>query len=249
MGLGKLTIARSTSDSWWIEGLRTHPDFEGRGVASQTFRYLIHTWRQVGSGRLRLATHCENFPIHHLCEQNGFRKLGELVIYKAAPLDEAGHHFKPILADEAAQVLARLEDSALLEKNLGVIDMGWVWTVPTLQVVGSTIEAGLGWWWNPTRNLQQDHIQQSELSGLVLVMIDPEVETGPAQWIVQGLDCPEDQLAQCLHEVRCLAFERGAGAISWNLANRPELVSAAQAAGFERAWDLSLFIYAISQSP
>lgn len=32
VGLSKIT--RIDADQWWLEGLRVHPDFQGRGVAS-----------------------------------------------------------------------------------------------------------------------------------------------------------------------------------------------------------------------
>jgi GNAT superfamily N-acetyltransferase len=233
VGLGKLT--RHSPGNWWMEGLRTHPEFEGRGIASQIFRYLQDTWLQTGDGILRLATHSENLPIHRICERNGFQRLGELIIYKAPPLDQTCHTFQPVTADEMPVVLARLKSSQLLRQNLGLLDIGWTWTDPALEIIQPTLEKGLAWWWKGSTKKPSE--------GLCLILLDPEAEESSAQWIIQGLDCPMEHLVEFLRDLRCLAHARGGGAISWNLANRPELIQAAQAAGYQRAWDLSLYIY------
>lgn len=48
IGLGKLTLL--APGEWWLEGLRTHPDFEGHGVASHLHEYLLNFWLQNGKG-------------------------------------------------------------------------------------------------------------------------------------------------------------------------------------------------------
>jgi len=39
LGLSKLT--RLSESDWWLDGLRVHPDFEGRGVASSMHDFLF----------------------------------------------------------------------------------------------------------------------------------------------------------------------------------------------------------------
>jgi RimJ/RimL family protein N-acetyltransferase len=240
VGLGKLT--RHSPGSWWMEGLRTHPEFEGRGIASQIFRYLQYTWQRTGDGILRLATHSENLPIHHICERNGFQRLGELIIYKALPLDQACHTFQPVTAGEMPSVLARLKSSQLFHENLRLLDIGWTWTDPAPEIIQPTLEKGLAWWWQAA--------DEQVPMGLVLVILDPEANEATAQWVIQGLDCPPERLSDLLLDIRRLAFaEAGrtvSRTVSWNLANRPELIQAAEAAGYQRAWDLSLYIYTLS---
>lgn len=233
VGLGKLT--RHSPGSWWMEGLRTHPDYEGRGIASQIFRYLQDTWQQAGDGILRLATHSENLPIHHICERNRFQRLGELVIYKAPPLEQSCQAFQPATPAEMPVVLARLKSSQLFQQNLGLLDIGWTWTDPAEEIIRPTLEKGLAWWWRAA-------IEQEQM-GLVLVILDPEAEEETAQWVIQGIDCPQERLSDLLLDIRRLAFTDAGRTVSWNLANRPEIIQAAQAAGYDRAWDLSLYIY------
>jgi len=50
IGLGKLT--RLSSEDWWLEGLRVHPDFEGIGIAAQLHDYLLDIWLNKGSGKI-----------------------------------------------------------------------------------------------------------------------------------------------------------------------------------------------------
>jgi GNAT superfamily N-acetyltransferase len=239
-GLGKLT--RLSVDNWWMEGLRTHPDFAGRGVASQTFHCLLETWQRTGSGTLRLATHSKNTPIHYICEREGLEWLGELVIYKAYPLAEPCQAFQPIAAAEIDSVLTSLKSSAAFGMNLGLLDLGWTWSAPAREIVRRTLEDGLGW-----RRLPSSGEREGKPHEHVFITVDPEAAEGPPQWVIQGLGCPEDQLTQLLHDLRCLAHMQGAGSVSWNLVPRPELTAAAGAAGYERAWDMSLYLYTTSK--
>jgi hypothetical protein len=158
-----------------------------------------------------------------------------LVIFKANPLYEASQTFQPAIVAEMPIVLERLKSSPLLQKNLGLLDIGWTWTDPAPEIIQPTLEKGLAWWW-------QAESEQGPI-GLALVILDPEADEATAQWVIQGLDCPQERLTELLLELRRLAYAKAGRTVSWNLANHPELIQAAQAAGFKRAWDLSLYIY------
>jgi len=45
IGLSKLS--RLSEQDWWLQGLRVHPEFEGRGVASQLNEALMQVWQAL----------------------------------------------------------------------------------------------------------------------------------------------------------------------------------------------------------
>jgi GNAT superfamily N-acetyltransferase len=128
VGLGKLT--RVSDADWWLEGLRTHPGLEGRGVASQMHAYLLERWLQTGAGTLRLATASFRVAVHRLCQRTGFDKVAELTFFKApatqADVDSTevlGKTFRLLKPGEAGQALAFASQSPLLAYTSGM-EMG-----------------------------------------------------------------------------------------------------------------------------
>ena len=81
MGVFKLT--KFQEGEWYLEGLRVHPDFQGKGIASHIHEYVVDTWRRMGSGIIRLVTGSYNVKVHHMCEQTGFKRIAEFIPYRA----------------------------------------------------------------------------------------------------------------------------------------------------------------------
>ena len=86
VGFAKLT--RLSASQWWLEGLRVHPAYEGRGIASHINDYLLEYWLRHGDGFVRLATSSERVKVHRMCAHRGFVKIGEYSFYGAPVLDE-----------------------------------------------------------------------------------------------------------------------------------------------------------------
>ena len=77
VAMSKLT--QIDTNQWWLEGLRVHPDFQGRGVASRLHEYLLEYWRRHGSGIIRLATFFNREPIKHLAMRSGFHPVASYI--------------------------------------------------------------------------------------------------------------------------------------------------------------------------
>jgi GNAT superfamily N-acetyltransferase len=107
-GFGKLT--RLSQLDWWMEGLRVHPDFEGRGIASRINDYLLDYWQRIGSGFVRLATVSSREPVKHLARKKGFQIIGEYSTFKA-PIsnldsnDAIKNIFQPLNPDEVPEAV------------------------------------------------------------------------------------------------------------------------------------------------
>ncbi len=64
---------------WWMEGLRVHPDYQGRGLARIMHHYIVNQARQQGEGVVRFATASENTIVHRLAGETGFRLVGDFI--------------------------------------------------------------------------------------------------------------------------------------------------------------------------
>src|SRR3972149_1024856 len=133
VGLSKLT--RLGPAEWWLEGLRVHPDFEGRGIASHLHEYLLDFWQRTGSGVIRLGTASFRKPVQHLCDRTGFRKVAEYSIFSAPVLpgsdsNSTATNFTPINIDEAQTAVDLALQSPALSLVYGLMDTGWQWATP-----------------------------------------------------------------------------------------------------------------------
>jgi GNAT superfamily N-acetyltransferase len=68
--IDKLTMLSPTEA--WFEGLRVHPDFRRRGLASRLQKYMIGEAARLGAQVIRLTTLATNRPVHLACYRDGF---------------------------------------------------------------------------------------------------------------------------------------------------------------------------------
>jgi GNAT superfamily N-acetyltransferase len=228
VGLGKLS--QLTPDDWFLQGLRTHPEFEGRGVAAQIHDYLVKHWIQHGHGALRLATNALRYPVHHLCERTGFRRLGEYSWYEAPALEEVYDEFEPVAEKQAQAVLEYLHASPLFDLLDRLVDMGWEWQLPTLALLQDIARQGRLYWWQGGRGLIGYYLDEDEQRATVT----------PALALAA---CQLADLAELLIAFRRLAAQRHYDQAGWVAQLRPELSAALEAAGYVRLWDGSVYLF------
>ena len=229
-------LGRLSPDEWWLQGLRVHPDFEGRGVASQVHDYLVEAWRHLG-GTLRLSTGSDRYPVHHLCERTGFSKVGEFSFFTALAIpavETEPDHFCPLSLNEITHGLECIHSSPSLPLQHGLWELGWEWMRPSAEVLVEAVQRGLAFWWRD---------QQS----LLACRIDEE-EDMPGPYI-QHLACNLDDLRACLEDFRRLATRLGYAYAGWVAPLQPWLLQALVQAGFERSWNGSIFLYAQEHHP
>jgi GNAT superfamily N-acetyltransferase len=229
LGLGKLT--RLAAGQWWLEGLRTHPEFEGRGIAASLHDYLVNAWLQNGNGTLRLATASFRRAVQHLSDRSGFIKVGEFSPFRANALEGNVLDFRPLEERQAGSALAILQASPALALCGGLIDLGWEWCAPVSELLADTASQGEAFWWRGER-------------GLVLLRQDQDDESGDTLLNIQSLACQVEDLATLLQACRSLAKAQDYPSIEWRSPLQPAALTALESAGFERGWDASVYIYA-----
>ncbi len=241
VGLGKLS--RLSPEDWWLQGLRVHPEFEGRGVASQLHEALMQAWQEIGCGTVRLATASFRLPVQHLCERLGFRKVGEFTPF-AAPSGlsekhtggqqtsqpgEAPETFTPLKTEEVAEALSIALPSESLRLNYGQIDMEWEFTPLRLEYLRRASAQGRAWWWRGRRGLLAAYTEADNQG----------VDTLAAMFVA----CSQPELSACLVDFRRLAAAQGYSKAAWVAALNPELAPALQAASFQRDWEHAMYLY------
>lgn len=236
IGLGKLS--RLAEGDWWMQGLRVHPKYEGHGVASQLNDAMLEIWQKMGGGVVRLATASFRLPVHHICEKTSFTKVGEHTSFIASPtipersdfIHAEGTPLRLLVAEEIPEALAFALESPALAFSSGLMDMGWEWAPVRSAYLGRAVERQDAWWWQGRQAL--------------VVLHDDEDEGEPPGLVVEFMGGLVENVPPCLLDIRRLAGARGLERVSWMAALKPDVVETLRAAGFERDWEDTLFIYA-----
>jgi GNAT superfamily N-acetyltransferase len=198
VGTGKLT--RLSDQDWWLEGLRVHTKYQGKGIASHLNDYLLQVWLRSGGGTVRLATSSLRLAVHHLSERRGFSKIAEFSAFVAPVITEATNNFTLVEENEIPEALEDALDSQSLGWSTGLMDLGWQWAIPRESYIIEAIRRGQAWWWQGRR-------------GLLVIWEDEEnQETRPAISLVA---CPAADMAMLLLDYRRLAWKSGYKQASW----------------------------------
>ena len=231
VGLGKLT--QLSAREWWMEGLRVHPDYERRGIASHLNDFLLDYWQRHGAGVVRLVTASYRLPIHRICEHTGFQKVGEFTPYLAPTSDqESGGQdeiaFAPL---DESQVKAGTDfvlASPILALSAGLMDLGWQWVTPSLDSIRQAINKQQAYWWLNRRGM---------------LVFSEDNERSLRTSMIRLLACQNEDLVEILQDYRRLAGQLGFHQAGWIAPLQPKVVLLLDQAGFQRDWDASLFVF------
>jgi GNAT superfamily N-acetyltransferase len=231
VGISKLS--RLSRSEWWLEGLRVHPDFQGRGIASHLNDYLLEYWASKAGEILRLVTASFRVQVQHLCQHSGFQKIAEVTPFVAEPVPGPAERFSPFMAGEEGMALEMSLRAPALTLPGGLIDIGWQWVSPSLENIGFAVAQERAWWWG------------SEPGGreALLLAREDEEDDGQRLLVIQLIACPLERLAACLEDYRRLAGSLGLGRAAWFAPLDAALEPSLQAAGYQRDWEESLYIY------
>ena len=226
--VGVFKLTKFQDQEWYLEGLRVHPDFRDRGIASHIHHYVLDSWRRMGSGIIRLTTASHNVKVHRMSEQSGFKRIAEFIPYRAQVLDEPSDNFIQVEGNDARRAMDFVLSSQTHALSSGLMNLDWVFADPQIKHFQDTIEEGHAWWWR-------------ENLGFIAIWEDEDdKERTPG---IQLLACPIDKLGELLLDYRRLMDTLGYQSAEWTAPNHPEVISALEGAGFERSWDISMYVY------
>ncbi len=231
VGFGKLT--RLSDSDWWLEGLRVHPEFEGRGIASHLNDYLLDYWQRIGSGVVRLATSSSREQVKHLSRKKGFQIIGEYTTFKALLTDKPTSGsveslFHSLNRKKVGEALDWLTESGKERLPFGLMDLGWQFAEPIMEYIDRFLQTNQIWWWKDKQG--------------ILVMV--EKKDGGDRWArIRMLASDVKELDLFLSDVLLFAGDNGYAGVTWLAPLIPQVVKKLSEAGFERDWDASLLIF------
>lgn len=224
--VGLCKLSRIGADQWWLQGLRVHPEYEGRGIASHLHAYMLDTWQRTGSGVLRLATASFRAPVQHLCDRTGFTKMGEFTPFIAPGLPDEAKGFELVHESEAGKAFDYARREGSFQLTGGLMEIGWEWASITKERLLEAAHSRRLWWWEMGR-------------ALLAAREDEEEEA----LVISLVSCPRQDLSACLLDYRRLAGSLGFGRAGWFAPLGAGLEAALDSAGYQREWDASVYLY------
>lgn len=229
IGLSKLT--RLDADQWWLEGLRVHPEYQGRGVAAHLHDYLLEYWHRRGNGVLRLATSSSRESVKHLALRTGFKPVAEYSYYRTTSRfdqNSSVKFFTKVEHDKFDALYNHLVDSQALPLQFGLINLGWRWAKPTLENLVHVLREEQIWWWRDQQGV---------------VIADEDTEKSRRCFSIRTISCSKDEINFLLNDIRGLAASMGYNEVHWLAPLHPGIPPLLSEAGFVRDWDESLLIF------
>ncbi|MGE5462988.1 MAG: GNAT family N-acetyltransferase [Syntrophothermus sp.] len=225
--IGCSKISRISSGQWWLEGFRVDPKYQGLKVGTQLHSHVTQWWLANGEGILRLMTDAGNFAVHHLCDQTGYTKIGEVCGYRAVPLEEPTDSFSPVIETEEAAAFALESDS--IKATGGLTDLGWRICKPDQQVFKTYTNQNPEYihnfyWW-------KDH------QGLFSAW--EEEDNGRRTLFLGIVACALSDMPRLLTAIRRFAADKNCHSIFQIAFDLPQITSRLLAAGFEKRWKRS----------
>jgi GNAT superfamily N-acetyltransferase len=224
--VGLCKLSRLGAGEWWLQGLRVHPEHEGRGFASRLHDYLMNAWEQAGDGVMRLATASFRAPVQHLCARTGFTKIGEFTPFIASGLPGEISGFTPVTEREIEQAFAQALRGSSLRLTGGLMETGWEWVSITPERMAQAARGKRLWWWQNGRGVLAAREDEEE-KALVLSLVS----------------CDLPDLPALLLDFRQLAGACGFERAGWFAPLGAGLEEVLISAGFQREWDASVYVY------
>jgi GNAT superfamily N-acetyltransferase len=229
VGIGKLT--KLSPNDWWLEGLRVHPEFEGKRIASHIHEYLLDIWKKIGSGTIRFATVNSREAVIHLALINGFRQVGEYSTFKSTILNDTSKNtdlFSQTNSSEIPKIIRWLDSLSEDRLPFGLMDLGWQFAPPSEKYLAEFINKNQIWWWQNGKG--------------ILILVE-KVESSESWGRVRMLACDRNHLAEFLSNTQILSVQIGYAGVSWLAPMIPGIEEITSEAGFIRDWESSLLIF------
>jgi ribosomal protein S18 acetylase RimI-like enzyme len=125
----------------WMEGLRVHPDYRGKGLARMLTNHVVQTAVELKLQRIRYTTATDNLESMHLGESVGMSRKFNLAVYWHENPKEVKWRFKKeaVKPIEAKDLKSSLIESRLVESGIIVLDWKAVDVTPeSLDRIGET---------------------------------------------------------------------------------------------------------------
>lgn len=217
VGCAKLT--ELDAGQWWLEGLRVHPQYRGRGVAHRLVSHRIALWRERGGGALRAQVASYQAHVQRIFVDLGLSPVATYIDVVAGPVD-GDPELVQLAHGDVAWMHELLERSVSLAAARGLVEQHLQWHRPRVERL---VHAGCAYGWRGRQ-------------GLVLAHEDIARD----QWRVWLATSPGDQVA-LTRAVRGLPRTRtppeSRARVCWRVIDEPSTLAAVREAGFTERTD------------
>lgn len=235
--IGTVKLTRLTAGEWWMEGMRVHPDFHGRGVGRLLHDYLVAEAQKVGSGALRFCTNLDNIAIQKMALATGFTQRARFLRYTVRPAAQPPEQtfFRALTPADIPAVRALLERSRFYNQaDRSLIQLRWLCRFITDSHLLELIESGQAFSWYGV------HSDPWRVDGLLLGYAAPSVaDPSMAAFYVTYLDALPSHLATMAHEVKGWSAQLKVSEVRYMMAVSPDRLVAIEQAGWRRPGDNS----------
>jgi RimJ/RimL family protein N-acetyltransferase len=110
----------------WMEGLRVHPDYRGRGFANDITRRIVRKGESLGVERLRYTTSDENAASLRLAKTAGFSRVFRMTVswyYKLGRISAPADH--PAIRKQSPRITCKLLKTSPEIFPRGIIVYEW----------------------------------------------------------------------------------------------------------------------------
>lgn len=109
----------------WLEGLRLHPDLQGKGLAGQINRVTFREAMKLNPRSVRYSTGAGNGASRHLAEKRGFWQVAWADWMWGTARPSGSDSVRRARDDELSDVLMYVRDSECFREASGLYARGW----------------------------------------------------------------------------------------------------------------------------
>ncbi|MBN1312642.1 MAG: GNAT family N-acetyltransferase [Anaerolineae bacterium] len=231
--VGFVRLATLGPAEWWLEGLRTDPQYQGQGIGQALLTHIIEISRQDAMGILRFFTNSTNEVMPNLAKKLGFMHSMSYAPMQITAQPADYRNFKMLQSSNLGMAYAHLRRSPMYRVNHFVEHQctAYYLTKERLgEYLGDPGVQVLGW------------RQFDQLHGLAILMPDSYQEGGTIT--LAYLDAPDDTtLRAMLDALRGLAVKQDCQRVTWKVPLGIGLDRLLLTTALEKLWDGELWLY------
>ncbi|MCK5238524.1 MAG: GNAT family N-acetyltransferase [Candidatus Thorarchaeota archaeon] len=108
----------------WMESLRVHPDYRGKGLASKITNYLVELAKDLNVQRIRYTTATLNEHSLHLAKKIGMTRKFDLGVYWEAEADKIQWEYQSsgVNQKESADIIEEISEAQLFPHDILISD-------------------------------------------------------------------------------------------------------------------------------
>lgn len=123
-GFGR--CVKISEEYFWLEGLRTDPKIQGKGVGKALTNFFIEYGIKENAKTLALSTYIDNRASIHIIEENGFRVVSEFIYFETRRRKVVERKFvKGIESIGISPAVDFILNSKFVELSNGYFPYGW----------------------------------------------------------------------------------------------------------------------------